>query len=368
MPFKILGEALDTRTGTRVIYAQSDIPSYLSTVGVNFDEFDIQRRRVKHKAYGRMKEDIIAGALLPPITLAVKKEFCERISEITDPNILSQELSIPNRVNILDGLQRTHILNDIVTEGFSFKDKQTLLLEIWIEQEVSNLIYRIIILNAGQKPMSMRHQIELLFSSTKDLLQRKITDLDILSERDGARRTRAKKYPFSTLSLSYYAYITKSPEVDKDNLIAQKLQEDEILSGGEKRFNDAFERYSNLLEKFTQIDKVITEIYPEDGLSWIGSENVMLSFFAAAASFDTRVDGIHRVDSAIESLVSTLTTADPNSDPMALEDHKMVINGFNARRVNIGFATRKLLFNAFREYFRADGEIQFRDLWLQEAD
>lgn len=59
MNINILGTPQeDIRTSTPVIYAQMKITDYLELVGNNFDKFSIQRRREKHPAYSRMKDDI----------------------------------------------------------------------------------------------------------------------------------------------------------------------------------------------------------------------------------------------------------------------------------------------------------------------
>src|SRR5688572_2623825 len=62
----------DLRTKTYVLYAQASITDYLKLVGSDFDTFEIQRNRQKHRFYQRMKNDIQSGALLPAITLAVR--------------------------------------------------------------------------------------------------------------------------------------------------------------------------------------------------------------------------------------------------------------------------------------------------------
>ena len=79
---KYLGQTLDVRTDTHVIYAQMTINDYLAVIGENFDEFKIQRRREKHRAYARMREDIIKGAQLPSITLALKPELVPEALEL----------------------------------------------------------------------------------------------------------------------------------------------------------------------------------------------------------------------------------------------------------------------------------------------
>lgn len=368
MPIEIMGLTKDARTGTRVIYAKTDIPTYLEIVGDEFDEFDIQRKRVHHKAYARMKEDIKAGTLLPAVTLAVKSGHLENVLNAgDDKNLLARTLSQKGSVNILDGLQRTHTLKDIAESGHTFLADQTLLLEIWVEQQIKNLIYRIIVLNAGQKPMSMRHQMELLFYSTKETLEGRIPGLEIFTERDESRRSRSKKYPLDRISLAYYAFITKSPEVNKDNIVAQQLQEDEVLSQGVESFGEKFERFSETFSRLANIDQLAEDKYGRRGVSWIGSENFLLGFFAAAANADSRHNGPQLVSESLDALAVSLN--DPsNQDPLGLDTYQIVAAGIDSRKSNVGHATRKLVFNGFREFFRAHGEDPLSDIWPREAD
>ncbi|MBU0930861.1 MAG: hypothetical protein KJ585_02530 [Alphaproteobacteria bacterium] len=165
MAISILGTATDVRTGTAVVYTQMNIAEYLEIVGTGFEDFHLQRRRESHKAYARLKEDIRNGALLPSITLAVKPEKVDDIvptytDYVTEPSRhaakLAELISVPGSVDILDGLQRTYIMHDLATEQAEFKEGQRILVEFWLERDLHNLIYRIIVLNAGQKPMSIR--------------------------------------------------------------------------------------------------------------------------------------------------------------------------------------------------------------------
>ncbi len=265
MPLKILGRTQDQRTGTHVVYAKCGILEYLNLVGENFDEFEIQRKRVKHKAYARMKQDIMEGTLLPSITLSIKIDIVnDLISSIEDEEALEKKLGRPNQINILDGLQRTHILSDIKSDGHEFKQNQEVLIEFWLETDVKNLIYRIIVLNAGQKPMSMRHQIELLFSTTKEVLSSAVHGIEIFTERDESRRTRPLKYPLDRLALGYYSFITKSPEIEKENIIAQQLVEEDVLSGGEEKLGEQFSLYTRYLKAYAHLDEAIFDIYDAD--------------------------------------------------------------------------------------------------------
>ena len=169
MGLEILGKTKDLRTDTYVLYAQIPIPDYLSLVGDEFDTFEIQRTRQRYRAYERMRRDIVNGALLPTITLAVLPEHASEFVPLIESEAydkIVEMLQEAEQIRILDGLQRTYSLSELA-ESHNFEPDHTVHVEIWFETNLDNLIYRIIVLNAGQKPMSLRHQIELLFGAIK---------------------------------------------------------------------------------------------------------------------------------------------------------------------------------------------------------
>ena len=68
--FKVIGKARDLKSNTDVVYCQVSPEKYLKIVGDDFQNFELQRKKENHKGYGRLKQDIIEGALLPSITLS----------------------------------------------------------------------------------------------------------------------------------------------------------------------------------------------------------------------------------------------------------------------------------------------------------
>lgn len=363
----------DLRTDTNVVYAQTSVKEYLKLVGEDFDSFEIQRNRQKHKAYERMKKDIKVGAVLPSITLAVKSEFIKDIQpylESKDWDQLALMLSKPERVNILDGLQRTFILKDMEKQGTEFLEKQNLLLEFWIEENLKHLIYRIIVLNAGQKPMSMRHQVELLFSTIKSRLEGEVEGLVIYTEKDSSRRNMPKKYPLERIVTAYTSFLTKNAELKKENIIAQQLIESDILDSDENILNDQFIKFQNYLTQYTLIDAEVFRIYSDrtGDKNWLATENVMNSFFAAVSDFSSSNNRIQRTDIALKLLLETLKQEKVGNDPLGLQTLKNIIDGFNPRKLSIGYSTRKLIVNGFKEFFREEGETSLERCWLMEAE
>lgn len=376
---EILGTAQDIRTQTNVVYAKLSIPDYLTLVGENFDEFAIQRRREKHKAYDRLRDDARNGALLPAITLAVKPELVSQFLPLVRNNdwpALASALGHPNQASILDGLQLTYILSDLAKSGFDFMEGQTLLVEFWFEPEIKNLIYRIIVLNAGQKPMSMRHQIDVLFSIFKQDFEGEIENLELFVERSGGRRNRPRKYALDRVITAYQSFLSKSPEVKRENIVAQQLTEEEILASSEEELSQKLDLFKKYLAQYAALDDQICRVYVAPapiersdgiiptGLEWFGSENVMNSFFAAIAKTDKQ----DRVDASLSVLSAQLISSTPAEDPLGLETQRQLERAIDPRKTNVGVAARKILFGAFREYFREEGEIPLRECWIAAAE
>lgn len=379
---EIVSYATDFRTNTPVIYARVPINEYLGLIGEDFEDFAIQRRREKHKAYDRMKSDLAGGALLPSIALAIRPEVVPEIISLIDDrsksgrDLLRTALSRPGQANILDGLQRTYVLRDLQQEGVVFHTDQSLMVEFWLEANISHLVYRIIVLNAGQKPMSMRHQVELLFSTIKYKIQERIPNLEIYSERDQTRRRRPRKFALDRLALAYKCYLTQTPEIQRENVVAQQLLEADILDSNESEIYRKFEMFLSYLTIYANIDDHICRIYETEnnelgiptGANWFGSENVINSFFAAISQYASNSDREIRLNSALNTLLRNISTAEINTDPLDLAQLQRVVSGLPIRKVNIGFATRKLLTNGFKEYFRDDGETTFGDCWTRASE
>lgn len=375
---QILGSTRDYKTETTVIYCLATPEQYLTIVGKDFEEFNLQRRREKHKNYDRLKEDIKAGTVLPGITLAVKPEFLDNVIDSfnNNPDDLVNHLSAPGSANILDGLQRTYILNDLKTnDNFDFKEEQKLLLEFWLEKDIQNIIYRMIVLNSGQKAMSIQHQIDLLFISLKSIIESKLPQgIELYSERDNSRRTQPNKYPLSQLAVSYHCFITKNHEQDQNSLIA-KFQDDGVLDSSKEILNQQFQQFLQYFSFFTEIDKVAWEKYKNQSIDinetetnghsnsykdWLANDSAMFAFFAVLGSLQsTSLEG--RIEKALNALKEIVSE---ENDPFELDFyHEVIKPEISRKRANIGANTRKVIASMFKEFIRNEGEQPIKECW-----
>ena len=369
---EIIGYTTDFRTQTNILYAQIKINEYLDLVGKDFDRFEIQRKKEKHKGYNRLKNDIERGTLIPTITLAVEPSSVNTFKELIDSEnsslIVEKLITITDKIYILDGLQRTYIISDLQSKGTVFNDEQKLLLEIWFEEDIKHLIYRLIVLNSGQKPMSMRHQIELLFITMRETIVKQVPGLKVLEEKNEENRTNSKEFPFERLVTAYKSYLTKSPEADKDNIVAERMKEADMLESEEQFLSEPFIKFGEYLNIYCLLDEQIFRIYngseQNKYRNWFADANVIQSFFSALNKYSSNEKREETALKSIEKLIEKLKKCS-TSDPLNIKElNEILSNESVSKKYNVGFATRKLLSSGFAEYFSNEGELSLKECWL----
>ncbi len=371
----IIGFTKDFRTNTNVLYCQISIDEYFDFVGENYNKFQLQRKKEIHKGYKRLKDDLKNGALIPGITLAIEPSKANQIIPIIEScdneKIIEAIKKLNDNIYILDGLQRSHKIKELLDSGIKFNDEQKLLLEIWIEPEISNLVYRLIVLNSGQKPMSMRHQIELLFTTMRITLMNEIDGLEILVETEEETRTGALQFPFERLVTAYYSFLTKSPEVDKSSIVSQKLVEEKIMDDSEEFLSESFMSFKKYLLKYCALDKEIFRIYEKGEFknyrNWLAEANTINSFFSSVGKLnESRPE---RINSALSKLNEALLNGKTGSDPLKLSEYKKIREEVaDPKKYNVGYATRRLLSISFDEFIRDEGERTLHECWIESSN
>lgn len=371
---EIIGFTKDYRTNTNVMYAQVLVNEYFDLIGENYNKFQFQRKKEAHKGYKRLKEDLKEGALIPGITLAIEPSIAEGLVPIIEKEdrkgLIAKIEDIKDNIYILDGLQRTHKIKELLDSKVEFKKDQKLLLEIWVEPNISHLVYRLIVLNSGQKPMSMRHQIELLFTTMRVTLANKISGLEVIVENEESKRKNAKQFPFDRLVTAYYSFLMKTPEVDKASIVSEKLLEEKIMDETEAYLSDSFNSFTSYLKKYTELDEQLFRVCNNTDLktfrNWFADANVINSFFAAIGRLHENRS--ERIDEAINKLLKILSEAKIGEDVLNLEKYKNIKSEVADPNVyNVGYATRLLLFGSFTEYLRDEGETSLLDCWVEKS-
>ena len=301
---------------------------------------DIQRNLQKTSFYSRLRSDLKRGCVVPAITLAY----------ITDlSNILDAKKYINDNISeafILDGIQRLNAIQQSYNEIVDLQDKskyldRTIHLNIIITSSMDKLLYRMITLNNGQKPMSPRHQI--------DILSETILDFDNLEIRNQSHKQKQQKSDPLAINRSdiikgYIAYLSNTTAIDNkliieekmDELIAERIIDSDIAS-------DKFE--------FLDILKRISTFCSEPQLNnWFAVSNNFIGFCVACrAGFND---------------ISVLNSKQ-------LLEHKEIFEkafaSFDKRKIKVGDYRRKLVAEYFGNLAKY-GKLSEGDLIFELSD
>jgi len=191
------------------------------------NKLDIQRKIQTAKFYKRLEQDLVNGCIMPPLTIA----FISNIKKFKN-DIKSIEKYILKNIEgafILDGIQRLNTLNRTFKNNdgteLPLDLDRPIFLNVLICGSMDNLLYRMITLNNGQKPMSASHQIEILASHIYKFDELGIA---IQSEKQKGEQRIDGAFKKAEFIKAYLAFLSNSISIDNKKVIEEKL--DELLA------------------------------------------------------------------------------------------------------------------------------------------
>ncbi len=369
----------DNRLKAYCVTARCDYIWYLKAVAGAEQNLAIQREIIKGtKIYATLRADLKRGCLMPPIVLAVKGlELPDRLDNqfksISDETVeekllavLSPQLADVNSGNmyIIDGLQRTNALKQTLEE-ISDLEKESFLsremrVEIWLNIPFGALAYRMLLLNAGQKPMSIKHQIEILSMKLREELST-ISGIEVII--GSQRRTRKGQFQLARLSEAFQAWLQGQPNLDLRNLVMEELLTEsaiEVLGSSLKGERPTQEKdaFMSFVEWLVAIDQSL----PESALQFLSNETVLQGLGAAVGFAERNPTLQPRMEQCLKLLLEK-TKVEPLSDPFGIVEFDRLRRGIDPAKVNVGQATRDMVFRAFREYFMNNGIEAMPKCW-----
>ena len=248
------------------------------------DKLPIQRNLQNSSFYSRLRMDLLDGCVMPPITLALIKEKEELPGELK-----SAEQFVNDNIGsafILDGIQRINALYKTFKEPTLDKSldlARPLFVNIIICKSMDNLLYRMITLNNGQKPMSANHQIEILLGN---IYKFKDLDIEIQTEKEKGK-TGKYKHAFlkSNIIKAYLAFLTNSTAIDNKKIIDSKMDELIAMKIIDSKIMDEGLEFSSVIEL---INRFASNEYLK---KWFDNTNNIIGFSVGSKkSFNTLND------------------------------------------------------------------------------
>lgn len=245
------------------------------------NRLDIQRKTQNEKFYKRLERDLQDGCIMPPLTIAyVEEEDTSKYKKDDWEKYINDNIS---KGFILDGIQRLYTLHRVHEKGTLNLDNP-LFMNIVICKSRDNLLYRMVTLNNGQKPMTARHQIEILASNLYDF---KKYDLNIITEKDSIKSKPKKAFKKADFISAYISFLSNSVNLESskiieskmDELIAKKILESNITQKGNVAFGEVLKEVSRLSKD-------------DEAYKWLKVNNNLIGF---VVGLKTSVDSISKL-------------------------------------------------------------------------
>lgn len=365
---EVLGKSIvDSRINARNFILEISLKEYYDLSKDVLSNNEYQRRRVKSSSsvYSLLKEDLRRGCLMPPIVMAISENVKETIS---DSNIVSIINNNKTRLIILDGLQRSYTIRDLIQEILSSDDpnkdkifQNKIRIELYVGINKLGILYRMLTLNTGQTPMSTRHQIEIIYS---DYAEVDIAGLRLIREIDDQSPKKLGEYKFRDVIEGFTSfvqrdYLTLERTDILDNI--KSLEKLATIDSSNQLFEDFIQVYHKFVKKLDTIyssdifygedeneierafgNNVVTIFRKSQSLTGYGAAIGKLIDFQDVKSFED-----------ISSRIDSLVFPTPND---TLKDLLRVLDRVRDKAKKIGNDQRLYFFYFYRRLFDKESE------------
>jgi hypothetical protein len=251
----------DTRVDCHSIMTTMRTEDYLALVEdayANRGGIEFQREKLRTtsaiRIRRRMVEDIIHGAVLPPVVVGVVLPHTtfatvgKLAASGVGPMVKKQTA---DRISIIDGMQRTTALREAMTAEPDV-GKRLMRVEFWISESTNSLIYRMLVLNTGQVPWNLRSQVEVVFRSLILEVEEAVNDLEVLQQADGRRRSKGGQFQANELVELFLVFGARKEKIDIRERLADEFTKLDFMEAASDK--DFAKHFCNALDVLVRLD------------------------------------------------------------------------------------------------------------------
>lgn len=293
----------------------------ITNIYPQIDKYYAQRKKLDEKFYKKLERDIPLGCIMPPITIALIDKNITGVKEKTKEEIASLIDLNKEKLYILDGIQRLNTLSRAYNDRIK---NNTLYFNILISDSDDRLLYRMITLNNGQKPMSARHQIEVLAYNIFDFGE---LSLPVQTEKDRSKKVIKGSFNKDDIIKGYISYMSESVNIDNQKIIESKM--DELIA--EKIIESEVTQHEfGYVDVIEIIEKLIDDPYLH---KWFKQTNNLIGFCAG-------------ISKSFQSIKSEEIVAFKEQ----IEKFEKAFENFDISKIKLGFLRRSCVNHFISKY------------------
>jgi hypothetical protein len=340
------------------------IGEYLDAVRSAVSNNPYQRKRVSASktVYSLLRHDLVQGCVIPPLVLALvnSQVGTQPLQKQQAASLVQQNVS---DLMILDGVQRTFTLLDLegdvaVSSGVRSK---SIRVEVYIGLNRIGILYRMLTLNTGQTPMSLRHQIEMLYLDYANI---GIGGVQFIKEVDEKHATTPGELNFKDTIDGFNSYLERNELPLERSDLLENIQSLENLSHENSQVDIFREYVLSWMAFVSSVDHVCgnAEVpagsLSSDGNIWgktatqvFRKAQVMAGFGAATG----KLKDYQKINTLgdIQSLCSGLILSEGTPEEFLVGMNKAV-GWINTNTKKIGNAQRMFFHFYFRDLFNPE--------------
>lgn len=342
---------------------------------------DVLKTTTAKRIRERMVNDIVLGAVLPPVVLGVVvdsgrfKEY--PLEKLSSPIDLIPEAAVENLV-IIDGMQRTSALMEAAGQNTEVFDRN-IRVEFWLTRSVRALIYRMLVLNTGQVPWTIARQLSVVYAPLITEVRENVPEIERLFGPDKAgRRVGPAQFQSNHLVELYLAFSLRKTGVDTKEALSEEFSRlDFVQNLSTLTFQDQF--YTTL-SVLAELDKAFSKYDPDSdgteryarGRSVFDSQPARIGFVTSVAQHvlgrpgqdredDDRTEQMKLVKQAANQLINKLNDRTPEGVGEFLK-LDILRETLDRRSGQVGRFERAVFFDAFKALIEVNFDLRDMEL------
>ncbi len=343
------------------------------------EQRDVVRSTSANKIRTRLIDDLTRGAVIPPIVLGLSINDSIVVDENSIEQLINRHL---DEATVIDGIQRTEAIKQA-----SFKEPNIqgtkIRIEFWISFSPINLIYRMLILNTGQMPWSVKRQLDVVYKPFIKRLTEKVEGIRTYTEKDAERRKGPGEYQVNNIIELFLAFTSRKETVDTKDKLAEDFARLELIEATATDTDS--ELFMKSIQLMVNLDKALSAYNGEadgndqqfkKGLDLFTKLPAQIGFIVAISK---RVLGLagsatiekenknRRMDeivSGVEKLITRLSTMDQGELRNFLAFDILNERYSSFPKIRIGEKQREFFRRSFSELIDNKFDISLHEAWV----